>query len=415
MAVENSRNVLSQPKLSTTADVVIIGGGPAGIYTSDAIRKSYPGLKQVLLEQSKNLGGSGSRASLQQFRLFQGETELVKDIVTTVNWYRELGADYAVNEFPYLFLARNAQALSEYRTQLSNNQTAGFGQNSEVLNANEIRAKYPFITGDIEGGLLYRQAGRLDLDYALDQITRRGKNSQFALETKFESIIVENNKVVGVETNRGIISTRRVVLASGPFVLHGNDQIKGDNINGRRIIPEVTVYKRESFATPINGLPPETNLFVISPSGAYVKLRTNRDGEGEGIYGYADPDEPKTDTPQTEPIASNYMFPAILYDGLSEAMPDRYGEDASSHSSLARSPLSRSAGYYVETTDGLPFVGKTETEGLYVNTGYSHTGVMSGYGASKRLVNEIINGGNGNNQNPYALNRRFDSKRQILL
>src|SRR5258708_21715732 len=51
-----------------TADVIVIGGGPAGTAALWAIERLAPGTKTVLIEKSEHLGAGSSLASLENFR-----------------------------------------------------------------------------------------------------------------------------------------------------------------------------------------------------------------------------------------------------------------------------------------------------------------------------------------------------------
>src|SRR5689334_23291811 len=51
-----------------TADVIVIGGGPAGTAALWAIEKAAPGTRTVLIEKSENLGAGSSLASLECYR-----------------------------------------------------------------------------------------------------------------------------------------------------------------------------------------------------------------------------------------------------------------------------------------------------------------------------------------------------------
>src|SRR5262249_40904246 len=55
-------------ELPRTADVVVIGGGPAGTAALWAIERAAPGTKTVLIEKSETLGAGSSLASLECFR-----------------------------------------------------------------------------------------------------------------------------------------------------------------------------------------------------------------------------------------------------------------------------------------------------------------------------------------------------------
>ena len=58
----------SPADMPRTADVVIIGGGPAGTAAAWAIERAAPGTRIVLVEQSGQLAAGSSLASLENYR-----------------------------------------------------------------------------------------------------------------------------------------------------------------------------------------------------------------------------------------------------------------------------------------------------------------------------------------------------------
>jgi len=391
--VERSANKLFRPEFgnNSSADVVIVGGGPAGVYLAGEMQKRFGAGSQgniVLLEQKNELSGS-SGASLQQFRTLQGDPILSGLIKRTVNWYeRELGEN-VIDRFPYLFLARDEHQLGQYAADLQNVQQHGYGANAEMLKADELRTRYPFVDGELAGALLYPEAGRLDFDRAMSHIVGSSPNVTFALGTAMGEVDVKKGRVVGVKTDTGYIATERVVLCPGPFILRAPEQIvSGELLPQGDITKLVQVQKRQSFTAAVNGLPIDTSVYVISPEGAYVRLQA-LSGRGEGTYGYADPEDPFLGPHEIDPMpkANDIFFPAQVYSLLGQSI-SAYGDDDRS-GRLAVEPIHRRAGYYVDTLDDLPLLSTTAIEGLYYNGAYSHHGVMAGQGGAEIMADML--------------------------
>jgi glycine/D-amino acid oxidase-like deaminating enzyme len=408
-----------QPHLHNAhADLVIVGGGAAGIYLTEAIQPYIGGsFRTILLEQKELLGGS-YEASLQQFRTFQGVEALSQTIARTVSWYEALsqelfaGTHSLISFFPYLFLAKDAAQIAGLIATLKLTQEWGFGANAELVTCEEIRRRYPFIDGEIAGGLIYPHAGRLDFDHAMVEIIKRAsKNTLFARGTRLLQVIVERGKVVGVKTSRGdVIQTERVVMATGPFFLKILDQLQDNPLGGRRVNDFFYVQLRESFGAEIRGLSVQVTVFIIAPDDVYVRISTGSDGNGEGIYGYASPYDPLITDPELYPRANDFEFPAEVYYRLSEVMSMYEDEPRSPSAPMnRRRPLFCKAGYYATTKDELPIVSSTTVQGLYILSGLEGIGIMAGKGCADSMAEIMFKGEPANN--PYSLSRDFTLKK----
>src|SRR6476659_873611 len=105
----------SPHEMPHSADVVIIGGGPAGTAALWAIERTAPGTKTVLIEKSDRLGAGSSLASLENFRTCWPAICLAKqmrrsiEILQNADAYLGEGAaqSIALKQRGYLFCAFN--------------------------------------------------------------------------------------------------------------------------------------------------------------------------------------------------------------------------------------------------------------------------------------------------------------------
>ncbi len=409
MAVENIRY---KPDLSQhRADVVVVGGGPAGIHLTHELHRRFgSNFHTLLLEQADALGGSGP-ASMQQLRTFQSNRTMVNMIARAKDWYTKIGHEtnsQLINPLPYLFIAADGSQIDKYAATLKKIKEWGHGIGGKILSPEELRLNFPFIDKELAGALYYPEAFQIDFQAAINYITKTARNATFALGTTMANVRIKDGRVIGVDTSQGFVATEKVVLASGPFAINMGDKIVGSNLeNGGNLSGLIEVRKRQRFSALVNGLPPHTKVFVIGPGGHYVRLHTGADGTGSGDYGYAAPDDPLVIEPEISPRATEIEFPAIVYDGLGVAM-SAYG-DGEIAGPLAKRPISgsRMAGYYADSPDDLPIVCETVVRGLYLNIGHSHAGVM-GMGAASHMADIIEKGEQTNN--PFGINRNFNNK-----
>lgn len=396
MVLERQRNVLSGPELQRSYDMVIIGSGPPAISLAGVVADRFPLMKVLMLEQKGRLGGDGHN-SQQQTRTYQ-DTQVQADLVHRTNkWYETFST--LVN-LPYLFTARKKSDLDRLGQHLQRVREWGYGRDAEIIGADELRRRFPFIDkrGTI-GAMFYPEAGQLDFNLAIDVVTRKARNTTFALDTAMGEIIVDKNKVTGIKIRRGdTVNCTNVVLAPGPFILKMPGQIIGGDLGlDGSISNYFSVQRRQTFSADISGLPPNTNIFLIAPGTAYVRLQTAANGAGVGQYGFAAPTEPIVAEPLLEPLPDMELFPYQIYAQLATIMS---GYDRS----LARKPKFPKSGYYADPLRGhLPVISRTVIEGLSIMAGFSHAGVMMAQGAAEKMAGIIFDGKSNDEFSLYRL------------
>ncbi|MFC6486977.1 FAD-dependent oxidoreductase [Nitratireductor sp. GCM10026969] len=200
------------------APVVVIGGGVIG--TSTLYHLAKRGVEgAVLLERKQLASGTTWHAAgiVGQLRESGAQTELSK---YTARLFTELEAEtgqatgYKQNGTIHL-------ALSDVRLeQLRRNHdhAARVGIESHLLGLEELKEKWPWVEYEgVKGGFFVPSNGQVNpLD--VTQAFARGARSNGCLvfeNTAATRIVTRNGRVVGVETERGTITTERVLLAGG--------------------------------------------------------------------------------------------------------------------------------------------------------------------------------------------------------
>ncbi len=392
------------------ADVVIVGGGPAGFGIVNALYEKDPTLKIVLLEQADRFEGSGA-ASVKHFRTYQTHKELSDIVSETVRWYELLPAlktQKVIHRFPYVFTARTSEQLASYDKNINRIKTWKYGNTARILKNGEVKKRFSFIDrGDtLTGALVYPDAGWLNLSYGLTMI-KKTVPAKYYLQTTVKKIAITNNKITKVRTNKGDILTDTVVLTPGPFIFT-MPNITGDKLIYPKNLPSVlSIQKRQSFEAQLTGLPPQTALFLITPEGTYVRIVTNKFGKGIGAYGFADPRVPLTKRPTVSPLPTPEIFSKKVYKNLSQ-LSSLY------ETALAATPYNARAGYYVETIDHLPIVSKTNIQGLFLIGALSHFGVMMNIGLGRHLV-RLMESSKKQHANLFDLYRSYQTKSGSVL
>ena len=135
-----------------TADVIIIGGGPAGTATAWALGRSEPGLRILLLERAGQLGAGASNASLENYRtawpaaclmrlmtrsleVFENADDLIAPGARNALGMRQPGYLYAG------FTERDAEAL---RADVAHLHSLGL-THIEWLDATAVAQRFPWV------------------------------------------------------------------------------------------------------------------------------------------------------------------------------------------------------------------------------------------------------------------------------
>ncbi len=403
--------------LPHSATIVIFGAGPSSFHLVHELRSRIGSKDTIAVFEQNPVYSYTAQASLRQFRLYQG-TELLARMVdesveTCLQISQEIGHSL-LTPFPYIMVANSNKQMDELKTNLATingwNIQKRFGV-SQILTPEEVRKTCSLIDKDIAGALLYADAGRFDFDEIMQFIIKDSRNTSFYYRTRGGNIKIEHGKVVGVEVQIGnktqFIACEKVVLAPGPFLLEEDNFLVGGRLLPNKTIRDIiTVKKRESFSALLYNAPKRFRGFIIAPDLQYVSIFTDSSGEGTGIYGFANPNDPDIKNPEAVPLPGNDDFYEIVFGGLAQII-SRYALDHEQTLTERIDTKSRRAGFYVHTPDGLPIISELlgHGSGLYVSGGYAGEGIMLGPSGG-RYVAELVT--NGLNNNPFDINRSFN-------
>lgn len=227
-----------------SADVVIIGGGPAGTSAAWALERASPGLRTVIIERGSQLASGASNASLENYRSCWPalcNARLMRRSIEVFHRAAEvLGADIGVKERGYLFLAFTEKQAAALRADVAHLHEIGL-THVEYLAADELHARYPYV-GRAVAGKYDPQAGWLDSHALVYAYARNAPNCAVLLDVAETRIEVQAGRVVGAWTPFGRISTANVIIAAGV----GSRQV------GRTAGVELPIVARprQSFTTP---------------------------------------------------------------------------------------------------------------------------------------------------------------------
>jgi glycine/D-amino acid oxidase-like deaminating enzyme len=203
-----------------TADIIIIGGGPAGTAAAWAIECASPGARLVVIEQSEQLGAGSSLASLENYRTCWAAPCLHRmmrrsiDVFHHADEYFGEGVRLGLKQQGYLFVAFTRDQAAALHSDVEHLHACGL-THVEYLNADEVAYRHPWLGQRVIAGKFDPIAGWLDSNALIYAFANATRSTSFLLDMEETRIRVEGHRVVGVSTANGDIDAPNVVIAAG--------------------------------------------------------------------------------------------------------------------------------------------------------------------------------------------------------
>ena len=381
-----------------SAELVIIGGGIVGAAT--AFQASRAGLRPVLLERRTALCTLTTPASTGAFRLQfdnREELELVRESLDLLSNFSEVTGqtryDPRLQRQGYLWCTTDAARAGWQRDLVRRQHT--WGQSDiEHLDGDEVRRRFPYVSPDVLTARYREGDGFLDpKEITLGFAAASG--AAVVTGCGVTGLRVEGGRLASVQTNRGEISIGSSVIAAGPF--------SGDVASLAGIELPVQAVRRQKMTMPeVPEVPQDAPMTIDDDTGAHW-----RPGLRGAYLLYTDPDEPPG--PPAEDLPTDHGFALGLLDPESPVSVARVAPFWRRVWERGSANWILQAGQYTMTPDHRPLLGPTPVEDLYVNTGYSGHGIM-GSSAGSRIAVDTLTGKLRQDQNPFRLDREFQSR-----
>jgi sarcosine oxidase subunit beta len=323
--------------------------------------------------------------SVECFRAQFTEPAMVELAKPSIEFYENFpaelelpGYDISLHQQGYLFLSDNPEAREALIGAVETHHRLGV-TDSEFLEGEQARQRFPFLSETVVAATFRQKDGWLS-SHEVTQGFAKACDARFLLETRATGIQVDEAGISAVETDRGVIKTRVVVNAAGPYA----------GVVGRMVdldLPLEPVRRQKAFIAGDGTILEDAPMTIDLERDAYWRP------EAGGAYiGWVDPEEPVGEPSETLPV--DWDFPALTLDKLNHLCPfwSKIAQE------LKSTDISVSAGQYVYTPDDQPLIGMVpEVPGFYLNCGY-WAGVMLSPMAGKRVA-DLISG-----QLPHADN-----------
>lgn len=205
-----------------TADVIVIGAGVNG--TSTAFHLAKAGVKRVVVIERRFLGAGAtgkSGALVRTSYANEPETRLAQLGLTYFKHWKDLvGGECGYQPLGLLMFTDPV-----YRSDLEANIALHhqLGINTQIITPQEARELDSSLFVDDVAQVVYEpESGYADPNATTYSFARAASQLgvEFQLETEVKRILVEGERVTGVETDKGIVSAPTVILIAGAWANH---------------------------------------------------------------------------------------------------------------------------------------------------------------------------------------------------
>ena len=358
--------------INGSADVVIIGGGVIGLTIARAL--ALRGVREVLVLERAEPGREASFAAAGML-LPQVEADAEDDFFKLACESRDLypsfaaalrdetGIDVELDSTGTLYLALTEHDQEEIEKRYEWQARAGLSV--ELLDAAEARELEPCISESAVAALRFPKDIQVEnrrlLAALIESVKKLGVS--IVTQTTVESLLIEGNRVTGVQTNRGNVSCSVAVVAAGSWTSF----IKAPSACS---IPRIEPVRGQIVC--LEAKPQLTRHVICSPRGYIVPRRDGRllTGSTSEHAGF-------------EKYVTAGGISTILQNALEIS------------SSVANLPVvDMWAGLRPCAADGLPVMGRCgEIDGLFCATGHYRNGILlaplTGELVSKAIVSSL--------------------------
>ena len=259
------------------------------------------------------------------------------------------------------------------------------GINSEVLTTTHLIEKEPQlaeIEDQLEGGIYFQDDEVGDAHKFCKELADvvRSKGGRILTNVEIKELLVEQNSIKGVKTDRAEINSEKVIISAGSwsYLL-----LKGLNL--RLPVRPVKGYSLTIETPPLNSMPKlalvDEDIHTAITPFSNSRIRVTAAAELAGF---------------DEEIHEKRV--SYLKRMLNSVYPSLYSQLDVDEGKLW-------FGFRPMSPDGLPFIGETKISGLYLNTGQGHLGWTLAMGSADLCSDIVLENKTAIDSHPYRITR----------
>jgi sarcosine oxidase subunit beta len=352
-----------------TADIVIVGGGVMG--ASAAYHLAKRGMKNIVLLEKEEFFGTGATGRCAGGVRYQFSTEInvrlsLESLPMIECFKEELGQDVNYRQCGYLLIATNEKDAAAFKHNVDMQNRLGV--QTELWSGHEVRARLPLMQfEDAIAGTFNPKDGLVDPNSVVAGYIRAAQKLGVNALTHAEvtGIRIRGEEIEAVDTTQGVIQTRRVLNAAGPWAA-----LIGEMAGVQ--IPIVPIRRQMFTTNPLKEIPEDFPFVIDFAQSLYF----HREGDGLLIGMSNQKERPGFDQTVDE------EFEMENFEAALERLPLLERASRASHW----------AGLYEVTPDAHPIFGGSPLKGFTICAGFSGHGFMHGPVAGKLMSEYILDG-----------------------
>jgi glycine oxidase len=355
-------------EIPRSAEVVVIGGGVIGLTVARALAQR--GVRDVHLIERSSLAGEASFAAggmLAPQAEANGRDDFFELACRSRSLYpnfaaalrEETGIDVELDTTGTLYLAFTGRDLTEIQQRYEWQSRAGLVV--EKLTSSAARELEPCVAESVLGALRFPQDIQVENRRLLNALVNSVDKPGVKITTGagVESMVVERGRLTGVQTSRGFVSCRTVIIAAGTW---------SSAIEHSRT-PRIEPVRGQMIC--FDAKPQLTRHVIFSPRGYLVPRRDGRLLAGS--------------------TSENAGFAKQVTAGGISAILANAQEISPAVSRL--SIVDTWSGLRPRAADGLPVLGPcVEIDGLFYATGHYRNGILLAPVTGELIAEAVVAG-----------------------